>query len=83
MYRKNKYGIPENILEAIKKRDKKCVYCGKIMKKYASTGKRKDMATIEHFNFNGPFYWEEGLKKSKEEIADGKGKILKSFKDLR
>jgi hypothetical protein len=27
-------------------------------------GSQKDKATIEHLNFDGPFYWADGLKES-------------------
>ena len=57
----NQFGIPNKDEEEIRKRDKVCVYCGKIFNK---KGAYQDKATIEHLNCNPPFYWKEGLKKS-------------------
>lgn len=59
---KNKYGIPTDELEKIYKRDKKCVYCQKKMIFPYDLSIRKDSATIEHLNYNGPFYWNKGLQ---------------------
>lgn len=59
---RNKYGIPKDELEKIYKRDKKCVYCQKEMIFPYDSSNRKDSATIEHLNYNGPFYWNKGLK---------------------
>lgn len=58
----NKFGIPENLLEKIFKIDKYCVYCGKLMVSPGDDSQTKDWATIEHLNFDGPFYWREGLQ---------------------
>jgi hypothetical protein len=58
----NKFGIPEKELKKIIKRDKNCVYCHKRMIYPYDVNNRKDSATIEHLNFNGPFYWDKGLK---------------------
>jgi len=58
----NKYGIPDEIEQKIKKRDKRCAYCHKIMIYPFVSKKQGDCATIEHLNFNGPFYWKDGLK---------------------
>jgi hypothetical protein len=52
---KNKYGLPEEDLEKIRKRDKDCVYCHKIMTKAGSGGFRGDWATIEHLNHLPPW----------------------------
>lgn len=52
----NKYGIPNEELEKIRKRDKRCVYCKKEFRKYTHLrGSRKDIATIEHLNNVGPW----------------------------
>lgn len=42
----NKYGIPKDVEEEIRARDKRCVYCGKKMVKYHP----KNKPTIEHLN---------------------------------
>jgi len=59
---RNKFGIPEAVLLRIRSRDKKCVYCRKPMLYPYVANTRNDCATIEHLNFNGSFYWGEGLQ---------------------
>ncbi len=59
---KNKFGIPENVLSEIRARDKSCVYCRKTMIYPYLSQNRVDSATIEHLNFDGPFYWSKGLQ---------------------
>ena len=51
----NKYGIPEEDEKEIRVRDKTCVYCHKTMKVFGTKGSRRDSATIEHLNNDGPF----------------------------
>lgn len=46
----NKYGIPEEDLDRIRKRDINCVYCHKQMISPGAVGRRGDWATIEHLN---------------------------------
>ncbi len=58
----NKFGIPEDQLEKVFLRDKNCSYCGKRMIFPYNINNRKNSATIEHLNFDGPFYWKDGLK---------------------
>jgi hypothetical protein len=59
----NAFKIPADIEQSIRARDTACVYCGGAMKQYPRTkGCPKDKATIEHLNFDGPFYWDDGLK---------------------
>ena len=56
------FSIPDELLGRIRERDRNCVYCGKEMIFPYSKLNRKDSATIEHLNRDGPFYWgEEGL----------------------
>jgi len=52
---KNKYGLPEENLDRIRKRDTICVYCQKKMIKPISGYRRKDWATIEHLNHLPPW----------------------------
>jgi hypothetical protein len=59
---KNKFGIPKKVLQKLHQRDKKCVYCHKKMIFPYDVNNRKDSATIEHLNYDGPFYWDKGLK---------------------
>ena len=61
----NKFGIPVEIEKALRKKDKTCAYCRKEIFLYENVkGSPKDKATIEHLNFDGPFYWSCGLKES-------------------
>jgi len=52
---KNKYGLSEDRLSEIRKRDKSCVYCHKTMLSSGSCGFRGDWATIEHLNHLPPW----------------------------
>ncbi len=52
---KNKYGLPEEELNRIKKRDKFCVYCHKKMITPYQRSCKKDSATIEHLNHLPPW----------------------------
>ncbi|MEM2138112.1 MAG: hypothetical protein QW568_03425 [Candidatus Anstonellaceae archaeon] len=56
------FGIPNGELLKIRERDKNCVYCHKEMLYPFVSGRQGDCATIEHLNFDGPFYWEDGLQ---------------------
>jgi hypothetical protein len=58
----NKFGIPDDELLKIRARDKRCVYCHKEMVYPYIHSRHGDCATIEHLNFDGPFYWEDGLQ---------------------
>jgi len=59
---KNKFGIPESTLSKIRERDKSCVYCRKAMVFPYVAKNSAYCATIEHLNFDGPFYWREQLR---------------------
>lgn len=63
----NSFGISPKDEEELRARDKTCVYCRKVMKTSAEIkavkGKLVDQATIEHLNFNGPFYVSDGLRR--------------------
>lgn len=47
---KNQYGIPEEELDEIFRRDMDCVYCHKKMVKVGNPKYSTDRATIEHLN---------------------------------
>jgi hypothetical protein len=51
----NRYGLPENRVELVRKRDQHCVYCGKEMAKPSPNARRGDWATIEHLNHLPPW----------------------------
>ena len=60
----NSFGIPDDVLSQIKLRDAACVYCGEeLIYPWVSTNRRR-CATIEHLNWDGPFYWRDGLQAS-------------------
>ena len=80
-----KFGIPEDVLNKIKARDKTCVYCHKVFNRASDW--HGDWATIEHFREDGPFYWKEGLKEEDLAIccwscnsSRGKKELLNWFK---
>jgi hypothetical protein len=52
---KNNYGLPNDELESIFKRDKTCVYCHKTMFDHLANSKRSDWYTIEHLNYLPPW----------------------------
>jgi len=58
----NKFGIPAEVKEEIRKRDKRCVYCHIRLHAYTKKG-LGGKATLEHLNFDWPFKWKDGLKK--------------------
>ena len=51
----NPYGLPEEEVERVRKRDRKCVYCHKKMAKPSKQAWRGDWATIEHLNHLPPW----------------------------
>lgn len=57
----NRFGIPDMELNKVRLRDSKCVYCHITMIKPKTGTNRGLWATIEHLNFDGPFYWNENL----------------------
>lgn len=58
----NKFGIPESQMQKIRRRDLSCAYCHKQMFYPCVGDNKRDWATIEHLNSDGPFYWATGLK---------------------
>ena len=79
----NKFGIPENELQIIRTRDKKCAYCRKEMLFPFDVNKRQDSATIEHLNFDGPFYWNKGLQIEDIVICCGSCNSSRGIKKLK
>jgi len=78
----NKFGIPEDELMKIRARDKNCVYCHKEMTYPFSRDKQKDCATIEHLNFDGPFYCSKGLQLEDIVICCGQCNSSRGIKRL-
>jgi len=62
----NQFGIALRDEQALRERDKTCAYCHKAMQTFpeikAGRGAREDLASIEHLNFDGPFYIKDGLR---------------------
>ena len=78
----NKFGIPEIELKKIRSRDKKCVYCHKLMIYPYIHKNHNDSATIEHLNDEEPFYWKEGLQISDITICCGECNSSRNDKTL-
>src|SRR5688572_29072863 len=79
----NRFGIPVNTIAQIRARDSQCSYCQKEMV-YPPSGRRQsDWATIEHLNFNGPFYWKDGLQAEDVVICCGSCNSSRGVKELR
>lgn len=80
----NAFGIPEDELRKIRTRDKKCVYCHKkmICPSNVASNRRRDWASIEHLNRNGPFHWDDGLKIEDIVICCGSCNSSRSRKKL-
>jgi hypothetical protein len=52
---RNRYGLPEDAVTLVRKRDRKCVYCKKKMLPPSPTTWRGDWTTIEHLNHLPPW----------------------------
>jgi len=79
----NEFGIPESELHKVRSRDKKCVYCHKKMIFPYDVNRRQDSATIEHLNFDGPFYWNDGLQIEDIVICCGSCNSSRGIKKLQ
>lgn len=79
----NKYGIPQEVEQRLRRRDKKCVYCRKAMIYPYSNDRQRDCATIEHFREEGPFYWNDNLKENDLGICCGSCNSRRGRKTLR
>ncbi|MDO8408400.1 MAG: hypothetical protein Q7S95_04235, partial [bacterium] len=79
----NKFGIPEEVEQRIRIRDKLCVYCHKRMIYPCVGDKQRDWATIEHFREVGPFYWWDGLREEGLGICCGSCNSSRGRKKLK
>ena len=52
---KNRYGLPEDDVTLVRKRDRRCVYCRKKMSPPGPAIWQGDWATIEHLNHLPPW----------------------------
>jgi len=66
-----KYGIPKIVLQDLHQTYNKCAYCRRQMVYPFNPSERKESATIEHLNLEGPFYWDRGLKEEDLVICCG------------
>ncbi len=80
---KSKYGIPKNELESIIGNHKNCAYCSKIMIFPYDVNNRKESATIEHLNWEGPFYWSDNLSTQDIVIVCHSCNSSRGVKDLK
>ncbi|MEK6973005.1 MAG: hypothetical protein AABW72_03130 [archaeon] len=78
----NKFGIPKEESIRIRTRDKTCVYCHKKMIYPFISSKYRDCATIEHLNYDGPFYWKDGLQIEDIVICCGECNSSRGTKEL-
>lgn len=58
---RNRYGIPQKLLQQLFVENVSCAYCSKAMIILYNPECRKDSVTIEHLRHEGPFYWNDGL----------------------
>lgn len=62
----NPFGMALPDERGLQEKDQTCVYCHRAMKTFpeikAGRGVRADFATIEHLNFDEPFYVKDGLQ---------------------
>lgn len=79
----NKFKIPDTVLQKLSARDGECVYCHKKMIFPYDINNRKDSATIEHLNFDGPFYWDTGLEAKDIVICCGSCNSSRGNKKLK
>lgn len=79
---RNKFGIPEDVMLEITNRDKNCAYCSKSLIYPYDPANRNDSATIEHLDFDGPFYWGENLKPENLVMACGSCNSSRGIKTL-
>ena len=79
----NNYSIPEDVVQRIRRRDKRCVYCHKKMIYPCTGNNRSNWATIEHLDEEGPAYWDEGLKERGLAICCGGCNSSRGTKALR
>jgi 5-methylcytosine-specific restriction endonuclease McrA len=66
---RNQFRIPKDVILRLRARDKKCVYCGKRMLLRFDVSRRRDCASIEHLNCNGPFYWDEDGQLKEQDLV--------------
>lgn len=72
----NRWGIPKNLEEEIKARDKSCVYCGVLLEKASRNGSRKHVATWEHIINDAKIITRENIAKCCAGCNSSKGTKL-------
>jgi len=78
----NKFGIPEKELQKVRVRDKRCVYCHKMMINPYNSNNYGDSATIEHLSPIPPFYWKDGMQIENTSICCGSCNSSRGIKKL-
>ena len=78
----NRFGIPEDVMKDITGRDRNCAYCSKSLTYPYDPANRNDSATIEHLDFDGPFYWGDSLKPENIVMACGSCNSSRGVKRL-
>ena len=68
----NQFGIPQEVERRVRQRFMICAYCRRPMQEHAGIkGCPSDKSTIEHLNWEGPFFWADGLQEADLVICCG------------
>jgi menaquinone-dependent protoporphyrinogen IX oxidase len=79
---KKNFGIPDDVLSEIVKRDRKCVYCRKDMIYPYERQNVCDSATIEHLSPHPPFHWSDRMKANNIAMCCGSCNSSRREKEL-
>ena len=80
----NQFGIPQDVEQRLRAGFIICAYCRGAMQAHLGLrGCKGDKATIEHLNWEGPFYWSDGLKEEDLVICCGSCNSSRGKKTLR
>jgi hypothetical protein len=78
----NGYGIPRDVESRLREKFKVCAYCRQEMHGYAGVRDRRQQATIEHLNRDGPFHWSDLLQEEDLVICCGSCNSSRGTKQL-
>ena len=79
----SKFGIPDDELSAIRRRDTSCVYCGRDMIYPFEPLRRSESATVEHLSPDPPFYYRDGMTADNIVICCGSCNSSRGAKQLQ
>jgi len=79
----SKYNIPKDKLYNLYSSFNNYAYCSKGLIHPYDRNNRKDSATIEHLNYEGPFLWEDGLNIEDLVIVCGSCNSSRGIKNLK